>query len=99
MAKIAVIGALSATAVGLTAPMANAANEDTWHRGCRGYWYTTSGHAYCKGSTSTSGTYQVWYNCDFEDDGYGQRDLPLGYVGKWHSYECVFKILGTRVAG
>ncbi|MDO0930132.1 hypothetical protein QQY24_34295 [Streptomyces sp. TG1A-8] len=99
MAKVAVVTALAAGVVGLTAPMASASYESTWHHGCRGYWYSTSGHAYCDGSTSTSGIYQVWYDCDVETDGYGQEDLPVGYVGKWSTYECTFKINGTRVAG
>lgn len=99
-AKVATVAVLSTLAIGLSAPMASASYESTWHHGCRGYWYTTSGHAYCKGVTSTSGYYDVHYYCSsFESDGYGFRSLPMGYVGKFHSYECIFSINSTKVVG
>ncbi|GAA1935274.1 hypothetical protein GCM10009837_71420 [Streptomyces durmitorensis] len=46
-AKGAVVAALAATAIGLTAPMSSASNESSWDAGCRGYWYSTAGHGYC----------------------------------------------------
>ncbi|MEU5289495.1 hypothetical protein N7925_35980 [Streptomyces sp. CA-278952] len=99
--KAGVVAALSAAAIGLAAPMSSAANESNWTAGCRGYWYSTSGHAYCYDALRQSNTgfgYQINYNCNNEVDKQHWRNPGRGYEGKMSTYECTFKINGTRVS-
>ncbi|MFF8604185.1 hypothetical protein ACF065_34580 [Streptomyces sp. NPDC015232] len=97
-AKGAVVAAMAAAAIGLTAPMSSASNEDSWHEGCRGYWYTTSGHGYCYNATGwPSYGYFTNYDCNYEIDTQHHDYLFAGYVGKYDTYECTFKINKTTV--
>ncbi|MER7536023.1 hypothetical protein ABTX77_14715 [Streptomyces sp. NPDC097704] len=100
-AKGAVVAALSVAAVGLVAPTSSAYNEATWYGGCRGYWYTTSGHGYCYSADSPSaspGLFRIAYDCNYELDEVRFKTLKYGYVGKFDSYECTFKINRTSVS-
>ncbi|MFJ4949613.1 hypothetical protein [Streptomyces sp. NPDC088760] len=96
LGKAAVVAALAVTAIGLTAPISNATAESHWTKGCRGYWYDTSGHAYCKGATA-SGWFDSLYDCASEGDAHLEKSLGYGYVGNWSSYECIFKLRHTTV--
>ncbi|MER6910840.1 hypothetical protein ABT354_04075 [Streptomyces sp. NPDC000594] len=97
--KSIAIVALSAFAIALSAPISGAAHQAEWVRGCRGYWYSTSGHAYCYNATKGSGlVYDVNYDCTAQMDIWRARSLPYGYQGKWDSDECTFEINSTRVA-
>ncbi|WP_172385600.1 hypothetical protein [Streptomyces sp. MNP-20] len=93
--KGSVVAALAAAAVGVSAQSAFASAEDHWTGGCRGYWYSTSGHAYCK--SASGGTYDALYDCKAEVDGFGSKYLSYRYKGKWHSHECTFHIRKTKV--
>lgn len=99
VAKGAFITALAAAAIGLTAPLSSASNESTWHDGCRGYWYTTSGHGYCSNATNGP-SYGYWtnYDCNAEIDEQHHDNLSRGYTGKYDTYECTFKINKTTVS-
>lgn len=98
LTKGVVVGALAAAAIGLAAPVSSASAETTWHSGCRGYWYSTSGHGYCSNATNYP-SYGYWtnYYCDFEIDEQHYDKLHGGYVGKYDTYECTFNITKTRV--
>ncbi|WP_329068944.1 hypothetical protein [Streptomyces sp. NBC_01429] len=97
-AKGAVIAALATAAIGLTAPTSSASYESTWQEGCRGYWYSTSGHGYCQNATGyPSYGYFATYDCNVEIDTQRYKKLSAGYVGKFDSHECTFKINKTRV--
>lgn len=93
--KSAVIAAAAAAAIGVAVPSAFASAEDHWTAGCRGYWYSTTGHAYCK--SATGGYYDALYDCSAEVDGFGSAHLRGGYKGKWDSDECTFSIRSTKV--
>lgn len=99
--KGAVVGVMAAAAISLAAPLSSASAQSEWTYGCRGYWYTTSGHGYCskslQGTPSTSGKYQVTYDCNNEIDTQRTKKLPWHYKGKFDSHECTFKINYTRV--
>ncbi|MFJ2788432.1 MULTISPECIES: hypothetical protein [unclassified Streptomyces] len=96
--KASVVAAMAAAAVSLTAPMSSASNEATWHDGCRGYWYSTSGHGYCYDATGfPSYGYFTNYDCNYETDEQHYDKLYSGYVGKYDTYECTFKINSTKV--
>lgn len=98
VAKGVVVGALAAAAIGLTAPVSSASNEASWTAGCRGYWYSTSGHGYCSNATNfPSYGYYTAYDCNTELDTQNYDKLYQGYVGKYDTHECTFKINGTRV--
>lgn len=98
VAKGVVVGALAAAAIGLTAPMASASYESTWQQGCRGYWYSTSGHGYCSSASNyPSYTYITQYDCNVELDTEHWDHLSNGYVGKFDTHECTFKINKTHV--
>ncbi|MFD8971573.1 hypothetical protein [Streptomyces sp. NPDC059593] len=97
-AKVAVVAAMAAAAIGLTAPSSSAYNESTWHEGCRGYWYTTAGHGYCYDANTFYGnTWITTYDCNYELDTQHYDKLYMGYVGKYDTYECTFKINNTKV--
>ncbi|MGW7276329.1 hypothetical protein ACWGH5_38235 [Streptomyces sp. NPDC054864] len=97
-AKGAVVGALAATAIVLTAPLSSASNESSWDDGCRGYWYSTAGHGYCnKANTWYSDGWFTDYNCNNEVDEQHYDTLRNGYRGKYDTYECTFKINKTDV--
>ncbi|MFI7137482.1 hypothetical protein ACIBQ5_06865 [Streptomyces massasporeus] len=96
LAKLLTVGALTVAAFGVAAPSAIASNESNWTYGCRGYWYETAGHAYCKGATQY-GWYNVKYDCTSEGDSYGGANLAKGYVGKFDRFECIFDIDHTYV--
>jgi hypothetical protein len=98
VAKGAVVAALAAAAIGFTAPMSSASNEASWDEGCRGYWYSTSGHGYCYDATSFP-SYGYWtgYDCNAEIDTQNYDKLYDGYVGKFDTHECTFKINKTDV--
>jgi hypothetical protein len=91
-AKRAVVAVMAAAAVGLAAPVSSAAHESSWSYGCRGYWYTTSGHGHCSKSTQTTYKYMATYDCDAETDLQESRRLPYGFSGKFSTHECTFKI-------
>ncbi|MBD0709071.1 hypothetical protein BU197_11890 [Streptomyces sp. CBMA291] len=89
---------MAVAAIGLTAPLSSAYNESTWQAGCRGYWYSTSGHGYCYDADTSR--YKGWftnYDCNYELDTQHYTKLSNGYVGKYDSYECTFKINSTKV--
>lgn len=97
-AKSVVVAALAAAAVGLVAPISSASNETTWQAGCRGYWYSTSGHGYCyDANTFYSSTWYTDYDCNNEIDKQHADVLGDGYVGKYDTYECTFKLNKTHV--
>lgn len=95
--KGAIVGAMAAAAIGLAAPMSSASNESSWDYGCRGYWYTTSGHGHCSDSTQTMHPYKTSYNCNAEIDTTNIDWLSLGTTGKFDQHECTFKINSTNV--
>lgn len=98
VAKGVFVTALAAAAIGLTASMSSAANEKTWNEGCRGYWYSTSGHGYCYDAQGwPSFGYFTNYDCNNEIDTQHYDKLSRGYEGKYDTYECTFKINKTRV--
>ncbi|MFD7575390.1 hypothetical protein ACFQ71_28245 [Streptomyces sp. NPDC056534] len=100
VAKGVAVAALSVAAIGLAAPTSNAQNEANWYGGCRGYWYTTSGHGYCYDAHSPSaspGLFKITYDCNYELDEVRFKNVKNGFVGKFDSYECTFKINSTRV--
>ncbi|MGW2262266.1 hypothetical protein ACWCXE_31365 [Streptomyces sp. NPDC001780] len=94
--KAVAVAALSAAAIGLTAPVSSAANEDNWTYGCRGYWYDTSGHGYCKGAEK-GGWYRAHYACTAEGDSYQSKQPGRDFVGKFSKFECIFNISRTTV--
>lgn len=97
-AKGAVVAALAATAIGLTAPISSASNERSWTDGCRGYWYSTAGHGYCKkANTWYSDGWYTGYNCSSEIDTQHYDTLRNGYRGKYDTHECTFSITSTDV--
>lgn len=99
-AKGATVAALSVAAIGLAAPASSAYNEATWYGGCRGYWYTTSGHGYCYNANSPSaspGLFKITYDCNYELDEVRFKNVSKGFVGTFDSYECTFKINSTTV--
>ncbi|GGT47876.1 hypothetical protein [Streptomyces purpureus] len=99
-AKGAVVAASSAAAIGLAAPTSSAANEDSWYGGCRGYWYTTAGHGYCynaKSPSASPGLFMITYDCNYEVDEQRFKTVKDGFMGKFDSYECTFKINRTTV--
>ncbi|MEU4181015.1 hypothetical protein [Streptomyces sp. NPDC026589] len=89
---------MAAVSIGLAAPLSSASAEPEWEHGCRGYWYTTSGHGYCSDATWTVGVYQTTYDCNNEVDKQRTKKLPYGYRGKFDTHECTFKINGTDVS-
>lgn len=96
-AKGVIVGAMAAMAIGLAAPMSSASNESSWDYGCRGYWYSTSGHGYCSKATMTMHPYKTHYDCNVEIDTTHLDSLPYGYKGKFDTHECTFKINKTNV--
>ncbi|MFB7747068.1 hypothetical protein ACFXPM_33170 [Streptomyces sp. NPDC059095] len=97
-AKGAVIAAMAAAAIGLTAPTSSASNESTWQAGCRGYWYSTSGHGYCYSANTFLGSHwYTTYDCASQIDTQHNSKLYQGYEGKYDTYECRFSINKTRV--
>lgn len=97
--KASAVAALSVAAIGLAAPTSSATAEANWTAGCRGYWYSTSGHAYCSNaqrSTASLG-YDIIYDCNVELDEWDHANPGYGYTGKISTYECTFKINSTRV--
>ncbi|MEE4492041.1 hypothetical protein [Streptomyces sp. BE230] len=91
---------MAVAVIGLTAPLSNATAESSWSYGCRGYWYSTSGHGYCSSATNyPAWDYDTWYDCNNELDEWQYKVLARGYTGKFTSYECTFKINKTHVAG
>ncbi|MFF0450835.1 hypothetical protein ACFYT4_31395 [Streptomyces sp. NPDC004609] len=80
------------------APVSSASNEKNWNEGCRGYWYSTSGHGYCYDATNFP-SYGYWttYDCNAEIDTQNYDKLYRGYVGKYDTHECTFKINKTHV--
>lgn len=97
--KGAVVATLSAAAVLLVAPVSNASYEPSFNYGCRGYWYSTSGHGYCNGATNyPSYGYFTNYDCNLELDEQHYDKLSRDYVGKYDTYECTFKINKTHVS-
>ncbi|MFJ4961041.1 hypothetical protein EES43_07960 [Streptomyces sp. ADI96-02] len=96
-ARICGIAALSAAALALSAPLSDAAHEARWTDGCRGYWYTTAGHAYCTKSTAGVNGYDVEYDCRAEIDQWNWKVLKYGYKGKFDRHECTIRINKTRV--
>lgn len=97
IAKGVTVGAMAAAAIGLAAPLSSAAHESSWDYGCRGYWYTTSGHGHCSSATMTMHSYKARYDCNAEIDTTNHRKLAYGFSGKFDSHECTFKINGTDV--
>ncbi|MEU8030896.1 hypothetical protein [Streptomyces sp. NPDC049099] len=95
--KAAVVAALATAAFSMAGPSASASAESHWTYGCRGYWYHTSGHAYCDHAYAPADTYLVTYDCNNELDEQKFAHAKWGYVGKISSYECTFKINKTRV--
>lgn len=93
--KGAVVGVMAVAAIGLAAPMSSAAHESSWTYGCRGYWYSTSGHSYCNYAGSDS--YQTTYDCNAELDTQKRKSVRIGFEGKMNTHECTFKINKTRV--
>ncbi|SFX89275.1 hypothetical protein OH786_14600 [Streptomyces atratus] len=97
-AKGVAVGALAAAAIGLTAPVSSASNEASWFKGCRGYWYSTSGHGYCSNATNYPNYgYLTSYDCNVEIDTQNYDRLYKGYVGKYDTHECTFEINKTPV--
>lgn len=97
-AKGAVIGIMAATAIGLAALISSASAESSWDRGCRGYWYTTSGHGYCSNAQWIVEKFDVAYDRNAEVDTQRRKTVRVGYTGKFDAYECRFKINGTDVS-
>ncbi|MFJ3940819.1 hypothetical protein [Streptomyces parvus] len=97
VAKGAVVGVMAAAAISLAAPLSSASAQSEWTHGCRGYWYSTSGHGYCSKATWSSGKYQITYDCNNEIDTQRTKRLAYGYKGKFDSEECTFKINYTDV--
>ncbi|MFF8619317.1 hypothetical protein [Streptomyces sp. NPDC015350] len=89
---------MTATAIGLAAPISSASAESSWDRGCRGYWYTTSGHGYCSNAQWVIEIFEVAYDCNVEIDTEHRKTVKLGYTGKFDTHECTFKINGTDVS-
>lgn len=99
IAKGAFVAGLSAVAVLLVAPVSNASYEPSFNLGCRGYWYSTSGHGYCNGATNyPSYGYLTTYDCNVEIDTQHYDTLSRDYVGKYDTHECTFKINKTHVS-
>ena len=94
-AKACTVGAVASAVIALAAPMAFASHEKSWTHGCRGYWYSTTGHAYCK--DASGGTYGVKYDCANQPDKSDSDFLDPGYRGKFSSAECRFDLRKTRV--
>lgn len=95
--KAITIATLSLTALGIAVPSASASYESSWTKGCRGYWYSTSGHGYCSDVT-TGGWFNTHYDCSAAEGDYNTSDyLSYGYTGKYHQYECIFSINKTKV--
>ncbi|MET7637152.1 hypothetical protein [Streptomyces sp. NPDC005438] len=96
--KAFVIGALATVSLGLTAPTSSASHEKSWSEGCRGYWYSTSGHAYCTKATNWP-SYNYWtrYDCKTQVDKERYDELSKNYRGKFDEYECIVKINKTKV--
>lgn len=94
-AKGAVVGAMAVAAIGLAAPTSSAANESSWTQGCRGYWYSTSGHSYCQYALNDS--YQTTFDCNAEIDTQKTKSVRIGFEGKMNTHECTFKINKTTV--
>ncbi|WP_345701688.1 hypothetical protein [Kitasatospora terrestris] len=79
--------------------MSSASNESSWSYGCRGYWYSTSGHGYCYDATNYPGYgYYTSYDCSYEIDTQHYDRLSSDYEGKYDTYECTFSISGTHVS-
>ncbi|MFI6639256.1 hypothetical protein [Streptomyces sp. NPDC050504] len=96
--KGAVVSGLAAVAIGLAAPLSNASHEASWDEGCRGYWYSTSGHGYCyDASDFPDFGYYTGYDCNAQIDTQHYDKLYSGYIGKFDTYECRFKINKTDV--
>lgn len=100
--KGAVVGVMAAAAISLAAPLSSASAQSEWTYGCRGYWYTTSGHGYCSqslngGPGSGAGKYRIKYDCNVEVDTVRTKTVPWHYKGKFDSHECTFKINYTDV--
>ncbi|MFC5803436.1 hypothetical protein [Streptomyces formicae] len=96
--KFGVIAMLSASAIALSAPTSGAANQKSWVDGCRGYWYSTSGHAYCYNATRGVNGYDVFYDCNVETDTWHYKKATFGFEGKISTHECTFKVNSTRVS-
>lgn len=99
MVKGLVVTAFAAAAIGIAAPISSASNEASWNEGCRGYWYTTSGHGYCNDATNyPSYGYYTNYDCNNEIDEQIYKSVYDGFVGKLSTYECTFKLNKTHVS-
>ncbi|WP_406142073.1 hypothetical protein [Streptomyces sp. NBC_01089] len=96
-AKVGCVAALAAVSIGLTVPTASASNESSWSAGCRGYWYSTAGDGYCKDATAAPDGYWADYDCSAEVDTQNYKVVPFGFVGKFNTHECTFKINKTHV--
>ncbi|MGW8726317.1 hypothetical protein ACWGNF_09890 [Streptomyces sp. NPDC055808] len=97
-AKGAVVATMAVAAIGLAAPTSSASNEASWNAGCRGYWYSTSGHGYCyNADTYISTGWYTDYDCSAEIDTQHLSRLYRGYEGKYDTYECTFSINKTHV--
>ncbi|WP_405808415.1 hypothetical protein OG524_36170 [Streptomyces sp. NBC_01520] len=95
--KAITIATLSLTALGIAVPSASASYESSWTYGCRGYWYSTSGHGYCSNVTN-GGWFNAHYDCNAAEANHNQGDmLSYGYTGKFSEYECIFSINKTTV--
>lgn len=96
--KVTTVAALALAVIGLAAPTSSASNESTWQMGCRGYWYSTSGHGYCSdANTFISSTWYTNYDCSAAIDTQHHDRLSNGYTGKYDTYECMYSINKTQV--
>ncbi|MEU1896240.1 hypothetical protein [Streptomyces pristinaespiralis] len=97
--KLGVVAMLSAAAIAVSAPTSSASYQKDWVDGCRGYWYSTSGHGYCYDAQRGSAEgYDTNYACDYETDTWHYDSLYFGYEGKYDTHDCTFNITGTRVS-
>ncbi|MEU7855884.1 hypothetical protein [Nonomuraea sp. NPDC049141] len=96
IAKTTLTIAMALVAFGATTATANASAEDHWTYGCRGYWYGTSGHGYCKKATKSM-ELQIHYACQGEPDTYGFAEVAKGYEGTFDRWECTFDMTHATV--
>ncbi|MCY0942202.1 MULTISPECIES: hypothetical protein [Streptomyces] len=91
------IGALTVAAAVTVVPTATAAGTSGKTNGCYSTWGNTAFTGHCNPVT-VSGQFNNWGVCDWQTDrGSGYHRWSKGFVGKWGTRECSFKVLRSYI--
>ncbi|MEJ8641941.1 hypothetical protein WKI68_11630 [Streptomyces sp. MS1.HAVA.3] len=96
-AKAIALGALTVATVATVSPMASAAGTSGKTNGCYSTWGNTAFTGHCNPATVT-GQYANHGECDWQaDDNTGYYRWSAGFVGKWGTGHCTFKVTRSYI--